>query len=331
MSSAGLFEILSPGLLTTIQDLGRFGYGRYGVAPSGAMDSYSLRVANMLVGNPENQACLETTLLGLTIRILHDCRVAITGGDLQPTINKKPLAMWRPHVLKTGDILRFEEPRSGCRAYIAVAGGIKIKPVLGSCSTNLTSGFGGLEGRALKKDDILYADSLADIPSVTGIVFKKEWIPIYSPSWTLRVIWGPQEGDFSERAKQTFLGAAFQVSAESDRTGIRLQGPCIKKKPKADDSIISEGVIGGAIQVPGDGQPIIILSETVTGGYRKIAAVISADLPLLGQIKPGDRVAFKAISLDEAYACLLDREAKIGKAFKQCAACTGNHSLRSLK
>jgi len=322
MATTRLFKILSPGLQTTVQDLGRFGFGRYGVAPSGALDSFALRVANLLVGNAENQPCLETTLFGLRLTILSDCRLAITGGDLQPTIDNKPLVMWRPHVLKAGNILTFNGPQSGCRAYIAIAGGINIEPVLSSKSTNLASGFGGVKGRSLKKDDILFSDWRVDLHAVDAIakfIFKSEWIPIYSPNSTLRVIWGPQEDDFSDDAKQTFLGERFTVSAESDRTGIRLQGPCIEKKPQTAESIISEGVICGAIQVPGDGQPIVILGESVTGGYRKIAAVISADLPLLGQIKPGDEVTFKAVSLDAAYMILSDMEKTWVKIRAGCA------------
>ena len=311
MAITGLFEILSPGLLTTIQDLGRFGFGRYGVAPSGALDSFSLCTANLLVGNAPNQACLETTLFGLRIRVLSDCRLSITGGDLQPAINEQPLAMWRAHVLNAGDILTLTGPKSGCRAYIAVAGGIKIETVLDSKSTNLGSGFGGIEGRPLKKDDILFPDSRVDVHVNTEYNFKPEWIPVYTSNWTLRVILGPQEDDFSEQAMQTFLGECFTVSADSNRTGIRLQGPCIEKKPESAESIISEGVICGTIQVPGDGQPIIILGETVTGGYRKIATVISADLTCLGQIKAGDEIRFKPVSLDEAHQAMADMEDRI--------------------
>ena len=308
MAGREILEILSPGILTSIQDLGRYGYGRYGVAPSGALDSYALRIANLLVGNRSDQAGLETMLLGPAIRVLTDIVVAVTGGDLQPRRNKQPIAMWRSHILKKDDILSFDSPLSGFRAYVAVAGGISIAPVMGSRSTNLSSGFGGLQGRVLRKNDILSSEHHCP-PVKTGTrVFNSAWIPVYPSNWSLRVIWGPQDDHFPDKCRDSFQSASYKMSSESDRTGIRLQGPTIAQKPDIQTSIISEGVIAGSVQIPGDGKPIIILAETVTGGYRKIATVISADLPLLGQIKPGDTVRFKAVSLDEARQALIGVE-----------------------
>ena len=155
MADIEILEILSPGILTSIQDLGRYGYGRYGVAPSGALDSYALRIANLLVGNRPDQAGLEVMLLGPAIRALTAIDVAVTGGNLQPRRNKQPIKMWRSHILKKDDILSFDAPLSGFRAYVAVGGGISVPPVMGSRSTNLSSGFGGFQGRKLEKNDIL--------------------------------------------------------------------------------------------------------------------------------------------------------------------------------
>ena len=313
MADLEILEILSPGILTSIQDLGRYGYGRYGVAPSGALDSYALRIANLLVGNRPDQAGLEAMLLGPVIRTLADIVVAVTGGNLQPRRNKQPIEMWRSHILKKDDILSFDSPLSGFRAYVAVGGGISVPPVMGSRSTNLSSGFGGLQGRTLKKNDILSSENYFQHVKADTRAFNAAWIPVYPNNWSLRVIWGPQDDHFPDESRDSFLGASYKMSSDSDRTGIRLQGPVIRQKPDMQTSIISEGVISGSVQIPGDGKPIIILGETVTGGYRKIATVISADLPLLGQIKPGDVVRFKAVSLAEARRALTIVEEKVHK------------------
>jgi antagonist of KipI len=304
MEAVKCIEVLSPGLQTTIQDFGRFGYGHYGVPPSGALDSFSLRIANRLVGNSENSACLETTLMGLRLKALTDVCVAVTGADLQLQINRQPLKMWCSHLVNKGDILSFGGPRSGCRAYIAFGGGIITPSVLGSRSTNLFSGFGGLKGRSLQKGDCLSVDSPGAKLPVAGRLIKSKWIPQYPNLWTLRVIWGPQDDDFTSKGKRTLMHSSYGVSSQSDRSGIRLEGEKIQRKSDASESIISEGLISGSIQVPGDGKPIIILGETVSGGYRKIATVITADLHLLGQVKPGDKVQFAAVSLEEAYHAL---------------------------
>jgi antagonist of KipI len=313
MADIEILKILSPGILTSIQDLGRYGYGRYGVAPSGALDSYALRIANLLVGNRPDEAGLEAMLLGPAIRALADIVVAVTGGNLQPQRNKQPIEMWRSHILKKDDILSFDSPLSGFRAYVAVGGGISVPPVMGSRSTNLSSGFGGLQGRTLKKNDILTSETHSQHVKADTRAFNVAWIPVYPNNWSLRVIWGPQDDHFPDESRDSFLGASYKMSSDSDRTGIRLQGPVIRQKPDIQTSIISEGVIAGSVQIPGDGKPIIILGETVTGGYRKIATIISADLPMLGQIKPGDTVRFTAVSLDEARQALTAVEEEVHK------------------
>jgi biotin-dependent carboxylase-like uncharacterized protein len=313
MAVLKIFEILSPGILTCIQDLGRFGYGRYGVAPSGALDSFALRVANLLVGNQPNQACLETMLLGPAVKVLADTVVAVTGGNLQPLRNKQPMEMWRSHFLKKDDIISFGPAVSGLRAYIAVAGGIDVPVVMGSRSTNLSSGFGGYQGRPLKKNDILSSRKHFESLPKGARIFDAGWIPVYPDSWSLRVIWGPQDDHFPDESRNRFLNTSYKMSSNSDRTGIRLQGPAIWQKQDIEASIISEGVVSGSVQIPGDGKPIIILGETVTGGYRKIATVIAADLPFLGQIKPGDAIRFRAVTLDEAHQALAGVEEKIHK------------------
>jgi biotin-dependent carboxylase-like uncharacterized protein len=287
------------------------------VAISGALDSYALRIANLLVGNSEDQACLETMLMGPGIRVLTDVLIAVTGGDLQPKKNRQPIEMWRSHAFQRDDVLSFANAVSGFRAYIAVGGGIGVSQVMGSRSTNLPSGFGGCQGRALKKDDILLlGGEPRESMMGAGRVFKPDWIPQYSDQWKLRVIWGPQDDHFPPDSRQAFLNSTYTMSQDSDRTGIRLEGPEVVCRPDIEASIISEGVISGAIQIPGDGKPIIILGETVTGGYRKIATIISADLPLAGQIRPGDGIRFEAVSLEEAHGALQAMEDRIG-SFKR--------------
>jgi antagonist of KipI len=315
MGARETLEILTPGPLTTVQDLGRYGYARYGVAPSGALDAFSLRIANLLVGNPEGEAGLEITLFGLKIRALTECVIAITGGDLKPYRNDKPLRMWRCHTMRKDDVLHFNAPRSGCRAYLSLGGGISVTPVMESKSTNLSSRFGGYEGRPLQRGDILRTESPHLHLGAVARSFDSKWIPSYSRDWVLRVILGPQDEEFTGVAKKRFLGASFKVTSHADRMGIRLTGPALEKKPGMPESIISEGVVPGTIQVPGDAQPMIILMETITGGYRKIATMISADLSLLGQIKPGDTVRFRCVSLNNASEAL-SRMEMIIKRFK---------------
>jgi len=313
LGSIKALEILFPGPLTTVQDLGRFGYGRYGVAPSGAVDSFSLRIANLLVGNPEDEACLEITLMGLIAKALTDLSIAVTGADLRPHLDEKPLGMWRSHILRKGEIISFKGPKSGCRAYLAIGGGIDAPPVMGSKSTNISSRFGGFQGRPLQRGERLMSDSPNLHLKAEGRAFDPEWIPAYPKEWVLRVVLGSQRDHFRSEARLLFLRSLFKVTSQSDRTGIRLAGPAIERKRGMEESIISEGVVSGAIQVPGDGQPIIILGETVTGGYRKIGTVISADLPLLGQMKPEERVRFQEVTMDEACQAMREIEDMVRK------------------
>jgi len=306
MGGANAFEVLSPGIMSMVQDLGRFGYARYGVAASGVLDGFATRVGNLLVGNDENAAVVETTLMGLRMKALRDTVVAVTGGNLQPRSGRDPLPLWRSKLVREGETISFSGPVSGFRSYVAVAGGLQVAAVMDSRSTNLASGFGGFEGRALRKGDILCIGAVEDPARFADRVFPPESVPAYASPWRLRIVWGPQDDHFSEEGRQTFVTAAFSVSPDSDRTGIRLKGPAVSRNPGLDESIISEGILSGAVQVPGDGQPIIILSETASGGYRKIATVISADLHRIGQITPGDEIHFEAVSMETAVQALRD-------------------------
>lgn len=305
------FEVLAPGVLTTLQDRGRFGYRQFGVPPSGALDPFSYKIANLLVKNFGREACLEITLMGLKLRSLGEFLIAITGGDLEPALNGESLNMWRSHLVIEGDVITFRKVRRGCRAYLSVSGGFAVPEIMGSTSTYLFGKFGGLEGRPLKKGDILFKFNQPYTLDRIGVGLPEDWIPQLGQEVSLRVILGPQEDHFTEQGIQTFLSSIYEVTPQCDRMGIRLRGAVIERRPEVEESIISEGFIPGAIQVPGNGNPIIILNELVTGGYTKIATIISVDLPKVAQLKPGDRVRFQAVSIEEAHDLFKKQEEQI--------------------
>ena len=310
------FEVLEPGFQTTVQDLGRFGFSQVGVPSSGALDLFSLRVGNLLVGNEEGEAGLETAIMGLKLKAMRVVVIAITGGDLFPTLNGDSLEMWRSHLLVEGDIVAFKGVRQGCRAYLCLRGGVAVPKVMGSKSTFLSGKFGGFEGRALKKGDVL---QVADLPTPLegiGVCLPPDWIPVFEKEVTMRVVPGPQDHHFTTLGFQTFRSSFYRVTARCDRMGIRFEGARIEKRPEVEESIISESLIPGSIQVPGDGWPMVILNELVTGGYTKIATIVSTDLPKAAQLKPGDRVRFEPIPVAEGHRLLKEQEERLGR-FKE--------------
>jgi biotin-dependent carboxylase-like uncharacterized protein len=311
MAAVDVLEILSPGILASVQDTGRLGFGQIGVAPSGAADAYACRIGNLLVGNLENAAALEITLMGFQARFRCEAVFAVTGADLQPSLNGNPIPLWSVLRARPGDILDLPSPVCGCRAYLSVGGGFHIPAVMGSRSTNIGAGFGGHAGRALRAGDLLQGRGPEHHLHFAERTLPDTLKPVYTSNWVLRVLPGPQNDQFSSSGQAQFYAATYTVSGASDRTGVRLDGPAIAKIAGAPDSILSEGILGGAVQVPGDGKPIILLNETVTGGYRKIAVVIAADLPLLGQIAPGDTVRFQETGLAEARELLRGVEAAL--------------------
>ena len=296
-------EVLEGGMLTTVQDLGRYGYKRYGVPVAGAMDPFALQAANALVGNSLGEAVLEITIVGPTLRATESCLIAVTGADLSFWVNGRPLPSWMAVFVRRGWIIEFGSRRMGCRAYLAVAGGIDVPLVMGSKATYLRGGFGGFEGRALRGGDIiLIGQPPFHPPSLAGRDFPTDLIPEYSDEPEVHVILGPQDDYFTEEGIAVFLSSEYRVSPSSDRMGYRLQGPEIAHKEKAD--IISDGIALGSVQVPADRQPIVMMADhQTTGGYPKIATVVSADIPLLAQCMPGaSTVTFKAITVEEAQA-----------------------------
>ena len=289
-------EIVDPGSLTTVQDLGRNGYQKYGIPPSGAIDPYSLQLANLLVGNERGEAVLEATISGPTIEFSEETWFAIAGAEWVPRLNGSDIPLWRSVRATKGDRLSFDEVDEGARAYIAFAGGVDVPPVLGSKSTNARAELGGFEGRALRQGDVLETGAASDVT-------PQEIPDRYRPELAfddVRVVLGPQDDHFSEAGIDTFLDATFTVQSDSDRMGIRFDGPPIEHAKGAD--IISEGTAGGSVQVPENGKPIALLADRqTTGGYAKIATVIDADLSTLAQMRPADEASFREVSLDVAY------------------------------
>lgn len=321
-----MITVIKPGLLTTVQDLGRFGFQKYGIIVSGVMDQFSHRISNLLVGNEENEPTLELTLLGPTIEFKKNALISICGGDLSPTIDGKPVRLWRSVFVKKGSILRFGPCKIGCRAYLAVAGGFKIPTIMNSKSTYLRAEIGGFNGRALQAGDQLEFGSPSDLStriiehpgkkSANQQFVEMEWtvaadlIPIHQNKSTIRVMKGRQFHLFTKESQNKLFHEPFEVTAQSDRMGYRLKGPKLTLQNAAE--MISEAVNFGTIQVPSDGNPIVLLADRqTTGGYPKIGQIATVDLPLMAQAKPGDSIKFTEISRDEAQHLLLEREKKI--------------------
>ena len=301
--------VLNPGLMTTVQDQGRIGYQQFGVSVSGVMDPRAAAVANMLVGNDEKEAVLECTMMGPHLQFNETNCIAITGGDLMPTIDGKPVPNYTAIKVEAGQVLKFTMPKTGCRAFIAFAGGLDIPEVMGSRSTYMKAKIGGVEGRKLAKDDVIgFRAPKAELKNMNFRSMASEFVP--RKEYTVRVVLGPQDDYFTDAGIQTFLSEVYSVTAEFDRMGCRLEGAVIQHKEGGD--IISDGIAFGAIQVPSSGQPIIMLGDRqTTGGYTKIANVISADFRILAQLKQGDKVCFEKVSVKAAQDALLTQRAAL--------------------
>ncbi len=305
------FQVLNPGILTTIQDLGRKGFMKYGTPVSGVADRFSAEAANRLVGNDPGAALLETTLFRLELLALTDLVIAVTGADLSPALNKSPLPMWQAVPVHEGDRILFRGRKQGVRAYLAVQGGFSGEGFLNSRSVFVR----GLMGRPLRTHDILGTGQDRETV-LRPRAFPKEAIPDFSRRNPLRVILGPQEDRFTPEGIHTFLTSEYKVSPQADRMGYRLEGPKIEHVKGAD--IISECIARGAIQVPGDGLPIILLWDgQVSGGYTKIANVISADLDSLAQTLPGETLRFQAVTVEEAHRALREQKMHFEKTWDQ--------------
>lgn len=302
-------EILRPGLLTTVQDGGRMGYQAFGVPVCGAMDWISLAAANILAGNDWEEAALEITGMGPAIRFEEDCVFALSGADFSATLAGQALAPCGAYLAHKDDVLEMGAAKGGFRTYLAVSGGLDIPKVMESRSTCLAAEFGGFEGRALKKGDRIALRQpqlwLKGLPQRTVE-------PVYDPDAPVRVVLGPQDEVFSQQGIENFFAGEYKLGAQCDRMGCRLEGPSIALKEGASPNILSDGIVMGSIQVP-NGQPIVMMADRqTTGGYVKLATVITADLPLMAQKRPGDTVRFEQVTVQQAQAARLYSQRKLG-------------------
>ena len=318
-------SVLKPGLLTTVQDLGRFGHQKTGLVASGALSAEALRTANLLVGNSEAAAGLECTLRGPTLRFATDVLLALTGADLAATINGQLVPRGRPVAVRAGAVLVFGAPQVPGRAWLAVAGGMAVPPVLGSRATYLRAALGGFEGRALRAGDVL---PVGEWPASSMRLFAQcaptepagwaaaPWRIAHTPTprpgaeVVVRALAGPEYAQFTPESQRAFWEETFPVTTETDRMGCRLSGSPLARTTSTE--LLSSAVTFGTVQVPAAGQPIVLLADCqTTGGYPRLAQVISADLGQLAQALPGTRLRFQQVSLAEAQALYLAQEQRL--------------------
>jgi biotin-dependent carboxylase-like uncharacterized protein len=310
-----IFRVIEPGPMTLVQDIGRYGFQQFGVPVSGALDQYATRVANMLVGNSEDAAVLEITFMGPKLEVLGKAEVAITGADMRVLLNGEPQNNWTAFRVNAGDILAIKPAKTGVRAYLAATGGIEVPVVMGSRSTYMGAKFGGYEGRPLAKDDVLARGgaSIAGLAVALPQTFRHE----LKRHISLRAIPGPQD-DFFDEGLRVFYDSEYKVTTKVDRMGYRLQGPTVPLKEGVPKSIISEPSLAGAVQIPPDGQPIILLVEQTVGGYVKIATVLSSDLPMVAQARPDDVISFVRIDLEEGQKAVREAEQRLDEIRELC-------------
>ena len=290
-------KVIIPGVLTTVQDLGRFGYQKSGMTCSGVMDTAAYRKANYLVGNKEDAAVLELTLYGGSFLFEEDIIIALTGAGMEARIDQQPVPMNHAVLIPAGKVLNLGMVKSGCRTYLAAAGGIDVPKVMGSYSTNLKCKIGGYHGRALQAgDEVPVGVSRVALEEVKD---RKVNVPDYPQEVMIRVVPGPQEDYFTEQGIQRFYAESYEVTESCDRMGYRLEGPEVESKEGTD--IVSDGIVFGSIQIPSSGKPIILMADhQTTGGYAKIGTVCQVDLPKIAQCRPGDHIRFQKISVEKA-------------------------------
>ncbi len=298
--------VLKPGMLTTVQDNGRKDYLAFGMPQAGVMDRYAARMANLLCGNPLSAAVLEMTVTGGAFRFEQACRIAVCGAAMPVLINEKFVKSWTAIDIEQGDTLEVGLVTEGCRSYLAVSGGLDVPVVMGSRSTYFHAAIGGIEGRPLRAGDKIAIAEAMPIQT-QPVSIPRKYIPQYSKEIQLRVVLGPQDDLFTQPGIDTFFGSEFVITNEADRMGYRTEGAPIEHKDKAD--IVSDALVPGSIQVPGNGQPIIMMMDCgTTGGYAKIATVISPDLWKIAQAKPQDRIRFLACSDEDAIRALTEEQ-----------------------
>lgn len=313
-------SIIKAGMQTTVQDLGRTGYQQYGVVVSGVMDQIAARVGNMLVGNNQGEAVLELTSSGAELRVDERLLIAVCGADMAPTANGQELPLWRPVFVERGSVIAFPTMLAGFRSYIAVAGGFDLPEIMGSRSTYLRGGFGGFEGRALKAGDRLPVKHI-DPESLSARMMRSLREGSSSPHWhashfavadrdtaVIRVMAGAHFDRLTERSKGKLFSGPFRIHVNSDRMGYRLTGEA-PLELEHHEELLSEAVVNGTVQLPADGNPIVLLADRqTTGGYPRIAQIATVDFPVFAQLKPGDTVRFVRISYEEAEKRLIESE-----------------------
>ena len=302
-----MIEITRPGALASVQDLGRPGFRRFGVGTAGALDTVALTIGNRLLGNPAGDAAIEFTLGRAAVRFHADMRVALTGAECRANLDGVPVWSWHAFDVRRGETLTLSAAQGGTRTYLCVAGGIAVAPVMGSRSTDLKASFGGLGGRALHEGDRLDAGR-------PGVAEDSDWLGVQAPSWALpvkklgdampiRMLPGIEYEDFDAAAREALWQSDWIVTPNSNRMGLRLQGPALARQPERAADLLSHGVLPGVVQVPPAGQPIVLMADAqTTGGYPKIGVVIGADLWRLAQVPLGAPVRFVRVTLDEAAA-----------------------------
>ncbi len=313
-------RVIEPGILTTVQDLGRPGYQKFGIPVSGALDPMALRLANALVGNPPGAAALEVTGGGVTLEALAECVVALAGADPPVFRDDRAVPGFCALRLMPGQRVRLGAPRVGLRTSLAIHGGFDVPPVLGSRSTCLRLGFGGLAGRALKAGDVLTAGAATvDLSSLRGRHLPPSARPLSGSPWIVRAVPGPQDDAFAREVLDTFFGSPYEVTSHTDRMGMRLTGAPLAHRGSAD--ILSDAISLGAIQVPGEGLPILLLADRqTTGGYPKIATAIGPDVATLAQARPGDAVRFVRVTVEEAHAAVREAAERLARLEAAIAA-----------
>ena len=308
-----MIRVVEPGPLTTVQDLGRRGYLRYGIPESGPIDRAAFVLANRLVGNPDAAAGLECTLAGPRLEIQAPGALAATGAEMPLSVNDRQAPRWRTVAVRAGDIVSLGLARRGIRGYLAFAGGLDLPLVLGSRATYLRGQLGGYNGRALRRGDALRLGAGRPAPAR---VVRAGSIPRYDGEAAIRVVLGPQADRFTPAGIATFLEGAYEMLPQSDRMGARLLGPRIAHARGHD--IVSDGIPLGGVQVVGDGQPIVLLADRQsTGGYTKIATVCSVDVGRVGQLRPGARLRFQEITVEAAHALLREARAALDAAIQE--------------
>lgn len=303
-----MFSVVHPGAYTTVQDHGRFGYQKMGIPTTGGLDSFAYEVANLLVGNRPQSAVLEMTVTGPVLEARSAADVAVTGADIGITLNDLEMECWRSFRVRPGDVLKIHQVKRGCRAYLAVTGGIDVPLVMGSRSTFVGGKIGGLDGRSLKQGDILEAFPAKLLQKEHRLPSK--FIPEYLSEIRLRTILGPQAEYFSQSIDRLFT-SEFLVSQKADRMGYRLLGPKIALDQGRPKSIVSEPIMPGGVQITPDELPIVLLVEQTVGGYAKIATVISSDIPKIAQATPDDTIRFEKIDLRTAHELYHDGKKRI--------------------